>query len=336
MDHQERPVLITGGTGFIGSHLARALLDRGRSVCLFDVQGLSPEAAFVLGDAAGKVPVDLGSIETWPRVLAAIEQRRPSQIVHVGGIVDPLFLLKHPAMAMSVNVAGTVNVLEAARLNEVGRVIYFSSIGVLPRIQYEPIDAAHPVILANGGPASGPYGAAKLAGEAFCFAYHQAFQLDARIIRPSAAYGVGMQWHSANYLKQFVEPAVRGEKVQLASGGPLPRDYVHVRDIVGLALALLEAPAEVDRVFYAATGEPLTTAAQAARLVMELVPGAAIEIADVLSDADRLELDFRGVLSIENARRQLGWQPRYVSLREGLKDYIESYRRFLASQHPGL
>ena len=330
MTTAERPVLITGGTGFIGSHLARALLDRGRPVCLFDVRGLSPEAKFVLGEFADRVPVDIGSIATWPQALEAITQRRPRQIVHIGGIVDPLFLLKNPSVAMSVNVGGTVNVLEAARLNDVERVIFFSSIGVLPKVQYEPIDAAHPVILAGGGPASGAYGAAKLAGEAFCFAYHQAFQLDVRIIRPSAAYGFGMQWHSANYLKQLVEPAVRGEEVHLASGGPLPRDYVHVRDIAGLTLALLDAPAEADRVFYAATGQPLTTAAQAAKLVMQLIPGAVIEIADVLSEDDRVELGFRGVLSIESARQQLGWQPRYSSLTEGLKEYIECYRRFLA------
>jgi nucleoside-diphosphate-sugar epimerase len=330
MRNADRPVLITGGTGFIGTYVARALADLGRKVCLFDIRGLSPEGRYILGDFADQAPVDIGGVEIWPQLMETIIRRQPTHIVHIGGIVDPLFLLKNPAVGLRVNVEGTVNVLEAARLTKVERVIYFSSIGVLPKIQYEPIDAAHPIILANGGPATGAYGAAKVAGEAFCFAYHQAFQLDVRIIRPSAAYGFGMQWHSANYLKQIVEPAVRGEKVRLPSGGPLPRDYVHVRDIAGLTLALLDAPDEVDRVFYAATGRPLTTAAQAARLVAELVTGADIQIGNVLSEADRLELDFRGVLSIENARRQLKWQPIYSSLKEGLGEYIDCYRRFLA------
>jgi nucleoside-diphosphate-sugar epimerase len=107
------------------------------------------------------------------------------------------------------------------------------------------------------------------------------------------------------YYLQFVEPAVRGEKVRLASGGPLPRDYTHVRDIANLTAAVLDAPDDADRVFYAATGKPLVTAAQAAKLVMELVPGADIEIGDMLSEDDEVELGFRGVLSIENARRQL-------------------------------
>jgi nucleoside-diphosphate-sugar epimerase len=330
MSTTDRPVLITGGTGFIGSHVARALLDRGRRVCLADIRGLSPEVKFVLGDHAATVPIELASIDNWPRLLEVVRHWQPRQIVHLGGIVDPLFLFKNPSTALHVNVVGTVNVLECARLFGVERVVYFSSIGVLPTIQYQPIDAAHPIILAKTGPASGAYGAAKVSGEAFCFAYHQAFGLDFRTIRPSAAYGLGMQWHSANYMKQFVEPAVRGETVRLASGGPLPRDYTHVRDIASLTAAVLAAPADADRVFYAATGQPLVTAAEAAKLVMELVPGADIDIGEVLSEDDQVELGFRGILSIENARRQLGWEPTYRSLRNGIAEYIAAYRAFLA------
>lgn len=324
------PVLITGGTGFIGSYVARALLERGRAVCLFGNEDLSPETRFVLGHYAGRVPVDNGTVDNWPNVFEIVRRREPRQIVHLGAIVDPLFLLRNPAVALHVNVEGTVNVLEAARLSGVERVVFFSSIGVLPSIQYEPIDAAHPIILPREGPASGTYGAAKVAGEAFCFAYNTGFGLDVRIIRPSAAYGFGMRWHSANYMKQFVEPAVRGERVRLPSGGPLPRDYTHVLDIASLTAAVLEAPDDADRIFYAATGEPLVTAAEAARIVMELVPGADIEIGDTLSEEDQVELGFRGVLSIDNARAQLGWEPAFRSLRDGVAEYVERYRAFLA------
>jgi nucleoside-diphosphate-sugar epimerase len=91
--------------------------------------------------------------------------------VHIGGIVDPLFLFKNPSVALRVNLEGTVNVLECARLVGVERVVYFSSIGVLLAVQYQPIDGAHPIILPKAGPASGAYGAAKISGEAFCFAF---------------------------------------------------------------------------------------------------------------------------------------------------------------------
>jgi nucleoside-diphosphate-sugar epimerase len=110
----------------------------------------------------------------------------------------------------------------------------------------------------------------------------------------------------------------------------LPRDYTHVKDIASLTVAALDAPANSDRIFYAATGRPLVTAAQAARIVAELVPGADIEIADVLGPDDQVEMGFRGVLSIENARRQLGWEPAYGSLRDGIAEYVATYRAFLA------
>ena len=118
--------------------------------------------------------------------------------------------------------------------------------------------------------------------------------------------------------------------MRLASGGRLPRDYTHVLDVASLTVRVVQCDDSADRIFYAATGEPLVTAAQAARIVSELVPGSSIEIADVMSPEDQAEASFRGVISIANAKAQLGWTPRYTSLREGIQQYIEAYRRFLA------
>jgi nucleoside-diphosphate-sugar epimerase len=252
-------------------------------------------------------------------------------VVHAASSVDVADLFHEPYRAFQANALGTVNVYEAARLTGVRRVVDFSSIGVLPPNQYQPIDGAHPIILARQGPGTGAYGAAKVSGEVFGFAYQQAFGLDVRIIRPSAVYGFGMQWHSANYMKQFVEPAVRGEPVSVASGGRLPRDYTHVADVAELTVRVIDCDDGADRVFYGATGGPLVTAAEAARIVAELVPGSRIEISDSMTSDDLVEASFRGVLSIANAREQLGWAPRYPSLREGISEYIDAYRGYLAA-----
>jgi UDP-glucose 4-epimerase len=138
-----------------------------------------------------------------------------------------------------------------------------------------------------------------------------------------------MQWPI--FVKPMVEGAVQGEKVTFESGGPFPRDYTHASDLATLALACLEGPDDADRIFYGATGEPLVTAGEVARIVMELVPGAVIEIPDVLTEADQMELPYRGRLSIENARSQLGWEPRFKHIRDGLADYVERYQAFLAA-----
>jgi nucleoside-diphosphate-sugar epimerase len=140
-----------------------------------------------------------------------------------------------------------------------------------------------------------------------------------------------MQWHSANYMKEFVEPAVRGERVRVPSGGRLPRDYTHVVDVASLTAKVVDCDQDADRVFYAATGRPLVTAAQAAAMVAELVPGSSVEVADAMTAEDEIEASFRGVISIENAKQQLGWTPRFVSLREGIQQYIDEYRSYLAT-----
>ena len=330
---QIRPerILVTGGRGFIGSYVMRELLDRGRQVSVFARGDLTPESRFVMGAAADSVPVELGSIEDLPRLVEAVKGTRPEAIVHTAGSVETRTLHGNPYLAYRAVLEGILNVFEVARLFDVKRVVYLSSIGVLPTVQYEPIDAAHPLVLPREGPGSGAYGAAKAAGELFSFAYERAYGLDVRTIRPSAVYGFGMRWHSANYMKQFVEPAVRGESVRLDHGGSLPRDYTHVRDVATLTAAVLDAPDEADRIFYAATGQPLVTASQAAGIVMDLIPGARVEIADTLAPEDLQETAFRGLLSIRAAQEQLHWEPSYRSLRDGISEYITRYRAFLSS-----
>jgi nucleoside-diphosphate-sugar epimerase len=326
------PIVVTGGLGFIGGYVTRAMLDLGREVVVVTRgRPSTPDMQFALRDYAGRFAIETASVEDLPQLLDVFGRLHPETVVHAAGNVDVADLYHDPFRAFQTNVVGTINVFEAARRTGVGRVVDFSSIGVLPAIQYEPIDAAHPVILPRQGPGSGAYGAAKAAGELFGFAYQQASGLDVRIIRPSAVYGFGMQWHSANYMKQFVEPAVKGERVSVPSGGRLPRDYTHVLDVATLTARVVDCADDADRVFYAATGQPLVTAAQAAKLVAELVPGSSIEITDAMTAEDEVEASFRGVISIENAKLQLGWTPRYASLREGISEYIATYRAYLAA-----
>jgi len=323
-------VLVTGGAGFIGGYVTRELVDQGRAVTVLTRgRATTPDMSFVLKDHANRFATEVASVEDLAALLAAFERVRPATVVHSASNVEVTKLFRDPYLAFQTNVTGTLNVLEAARRTGVQRVVDISSIGVLPRNQYEPIDAAHPILLAREGPGSGAYGAAKASGELFAFAYQRAYGLDIRIVRPSAVYGFGMQWHSANYMKEFVEPAVRGEKVRVPSGGRLPRDYTHVLDVASLTVRVVDCDQDADRIFYAATGQPLVTAAEAARLVAELIPGSSVEVAEVMSPDDEIEASFRGVISIANAQAQLVWTPRFASLREGVQQYIDAYRSFL-------
>jgi UDP-glucose 4-epimerase len=332
LSRQER-VLVTGGLGFIGGYIVRELAEDGRDVtALTRGKTASPEMRSVL--QRSRFTTETGSVEDLDELVTLFERIRPEAVVHSASNVEVAALFHDPYEAFRTNVTGMLNVLEAARRTGVRRVVDISSIGVLPSIQYQPIDANHPVLLAREGPGSGAYGAAKASGELFAFAYQRAYGLDIRIVRPSAVYGFGMQWHSANYMKQFVEPAVRGERVSVPSGGKLPRDYTHVIDVASLTVRVLDCEDAADRIFFAATGGPLITAAEAARLVSELLPGSHIEVAEAMTAEDQMEASFRGVISIENARAQLGWRPRYPVLREGIQQYIDAYREYLAAHPP--
>ena len=324
--NQGGSVLVTGGSGFVGAYIVADLVDAGYEVTVLDVSEPNAQGRFILGDRHEKVNYEKGSIDDWSFVIDVMSRCKPRYVIHTASIMNPYIMMKNPLPGIRVNLDGTIVVLEAMRLlGGVERLVYFSSIGVLPTIQYEPVDAAHPLILPREGLPTGMYGATKLAGEAFCFAYHQAFGLEFRVIRPSAVYGFGMQWPM--FVKPMVEGALAGNDVHFESGAKFPRDYTHAADIASLTMALLTAPDEADRVFYGATGAPMVTAGEVAQIVMEEIPGSNITIEDRFTDADRMELPYRGRLSVESNRSQLGWEPAY-DIRAGVRHFIEASRRF--------
>jgi nucleoside-diphosphate-sugar epimerase len=325
---EARRTLVTGGAGFVGSYVCRALVEAGREVCAFDIRPFQPEGRFVLGDLADRVVLEAGSIDDEARIYDVCGTFEPDEIVHMAMMIDPAALASARTTSFRVNVGGTVIVLEAMRIFGVERLVNISSIGVLPKKQYEPIDSKHPLVLATSGPGTDFYGAQKASSELMCFAYHQALGIDFRTIRPSAVYGLGMTPYPGP-IKAMVEGSVRGEKLRLKFGGPHPRDYTHAADIAGLVVALLGAPADADRIFFGATGRPLVTASEVARIVLEVIPGADVEIGDELSEAEKEIVALRGRLSTENARAQLGWEPIYGAVRDGIVRYADDYRGFL-------
>jgi len=326
-----RVTLVTGGAGFVGSFLVPMLIATGRRVVVLDVGDFSDEGRFVLGPAADDVILERGSIDDQARLFDVVRRHRPHELIHMAMIVDPATLARERTRGFQVDVVGTQLVLEAMQAFAIERLVYFSSIGVLTKTQYEPIDAAHPVLLPRTGPGSGFYGAYKVAGEALCYAYNQAFGTDFRVLRPSAVYGLGM-FDYPGPIKAMVEGTVRGESLRFPTGGAHPRSYTHVADVASLALALLDVPPNADRVFFAATGEPLPTTTEVAGLIRDVLPGADIEIGEELTPAEASMVELRGQLSIENAQNQLAWEPAYRDLRVGIEQYAQHYRDFLASR----
>lgn len=298
---RSQKIMITGGAGFIGSHIVRRLIEAGHQVLNFDLVPPANEAAWWLRSVARDIQFISGRVEDWTKIKAVVKKYRPDVIIHLAAVVNPVRLNTEPGLALRINLGGTFNILEAARLFGVGRVVNSSSIAVLPTIQYEPVDANHPLMTAKDGPGSSFYAVTKVGGEAFCWAYHQSYGLDFITIRPSAVYGVGQQWPI--YIKLIVENSVNGIPTHFETGSDFPRDYTHVEDVAQIyhKAACLSAEDVQDRIFYAATGRPLVTVSQVASTVKLLIPNAEIEIGPGLSAKEKLAIRYRGVLSIENA-----------------------------------
>lgn len=325
-----RTILVTGGAGFIAGYFALELADTQDRLVMLDVKQPGPEARWMLRAVQSRLTYVQGGVDDAQTVLDVCRTHGVTDIVHMASIVNPAFLASEPKKAFDINVGGTMNVLAAMKELQLRRLVCFSTIGVLPAVRYEPIDANHPVLLGTQGPGASFYGAAKVASEAFCFAYRQSFGLDFVVIRPSAVYGFGMQWPI--YIKPVVENSIAGQPTRFAHGRDFPRDYTHAADVAQIARRALDAAPEAlhDRIFYGASGAPLVTAGQMAQMVREQIPGADIEIGPGLSKDDLVEISYRGRLDVATAHAQLGYLPRFADLREGLADYIAMHRRYLA------
>lgn len=325
-----KTVLVTGATGFIASWVQLLLAEQGHRVIGTSRYDFRPESRFVLGDAVP--PLERADVRDVGSLRPVFERHRPDVVIHLDAYVNPVALQDDPLRALEYNFLETVNALELCRDFDAERMVFASSVAVLPTICYEPIDAAHPIITATEGPGGGFYGASKAAAEIVGMTYAQAFGLDFRVVRPSAVYGFGMQWPIG--IKPVIEGLARGEAVQVAGDAP-KRDYTPVQDVAAIFAACVDAASDTDRVFYAGTGRALTTSADLLAEVRTAFPDGEVTMSDETLDPTGIESRYRGVLDMEPVRTQLGVETAFDSLADGMLDYAERYRRFLASPLSG-
>lgn len=317
-------VLVTGGAGFIGSYVAAELAGGGHRPVLFDVAPPSWGAAAVLAALPEAPPFVRGDVADLSEVVAALREHRATRIFHAAAVFDPPASMADPAPCYRVNVGGTLNVLEAARLVGVDRVVMASSIAVYAARQYEPIDEVHPISMPPDGNPLGPYGASKAAAELIGLTYTSTGLVDFIGLRYSGVYGFGMRYPM--YVRPMVEDTVDGRAVEFETGGDMPRDYTYVVDVARATVAALLAPAPNQRVFNVATGR-LTTASALAEVVRGELPGARIRVGPGLSEYERSDARMRGRLSTDAAREQLGWTPDF-DLAAGVRNYAARFRAF--------
>jgi len=293
-------VLITGGAGFIGSNLARALAARGDRVRILDDLSIG-QTAYLTGVSHDLVRGSLADAEMVRSAVAGVDA-----IVHLAaraGIDDSV---RDPLGTFEANVTWSVGLLEAARLAGVRRVVFASSNAAAG--DHEPpsdeTDLPHPL---------SPYGASKLAVEAYGQAYAATYGLAACSLRFSNAYGPN-SLHKRSVVAAWLRAALAGQTIEINGDGSQTRDFVFVGDLAAAVMAALAAP-EADvagELFQAGTGIE-TTVAQLADAIA-LAVGGAVEIRH---GPARMGDVARNVARVDKAAKVLGYRAA-VGLADGL------------------
>jgi UDP-glucose 4-epimerase len=295
-------VLVTGGAGFIGSHVVDKVTEAGHDVRSFD-----------LITSAYHDPDD---VENWIGDLTHVPSLREAMsgcdvVMHLAAVADVAHVAADPIYAEKVNSQGTLNVLEAARQAGVGRVVYASTVWVYNGLTHGVVDEDTPLLLPNH-----LYTATKLAGEGYCTSYAELYGLDYSILRFGIPYGPRAR--PAAVVPAFVRNALSGKPLTIAGAGNQSRRFVYVEDLAEGCARSLDDVAR-NRVFNL-TGAEDTTVRRIAEVVRDLVGDV-----EIVHTEQRLG-DFSGAeVSAERAADELSWRAT-TSFADGVRLYLEWLR----------
>ena len=291
-------VLVTGGAGFIGSHVVDRVIAHGHDARILD---LVPSPYH---DGVETVIGDLCNPEDVARAVDGCDA-----VLHLAAVADVDQVAKNPGLTDRVNVQGTQTLLEAARTAGVSRFVYASTIWVYG-------DAAGPEALAEDTPLDHPkhfYTATKIAGEMYTVSYGELYGLEWTILRFGIPYGPRAR--PTAVVPAFTAKALAGQPLTIAGDGTQSRRFVYVEDLAeGVAASLV--PAAANRV-YNLVGRENTSVRAIARAVRDVVGD--VPIVHIEGRAGDLR---GGNISGERAARELGWEPT-TSFVDGVRRYVE-------------
>ena len=306
-------ILVTGGAGFIGSHVVDAFIAAGHHVAVVDSlvtgkrENLNPKATFY--------EVDIRDAELLAEVF---DRERPEIVDHHAAQVNVRTSVDNPGYDAEVNVLGALNVLEQARLHGVRKIIFISSGGaVYGEPEYLPCDEAHPI-----HPLS-PYGAGKYAIEVYLNVYRATYGLETTVLRYANVYGPRQDPHGeagvvAIFTGKLLEGATADAAPVINGSGEQTRDFVYVGDCARANVLALDKGS--GSVYNIGTGEE-TSINDLAALLTELTNHAG----DIVHGPETIGEVFRIYSDCARAHRELGWTAT-VSLREGLARTVAHFR----------
>lgn len=338
-DLKGKKVALIGGGGFIGHNLALSLLARGANVEIIDslqvnnllsfasqgggapdremyMKMLNQRLDLLRGAKINLHPVDARDYHALSRILVDI---KPHAIVHLAAVSHAGKSNKDPFSTFDHSLRTLENALDYARGGGVEQFVFLSSSMAYGNFKTDEVSEDHPL------EPIGIYGALKLAGEKMVIAYNQVFGLPYTILRPSALYG--QRCVSRRVVQVYIETALKGGTLRMDGDGSERLDFTYIDDLVdgiGLCLSHPKARGEIFNLTYGAA----RTIKDLGEIVQSHFPG--IKIESVPRDA---LMPFRGTLSVDKARRIIGYAPKY-SIDLGVPKYIEWYRSLTGSPAP--
>ena len=320
-------VLVTGGLGFIGSAVARRLVEIGAKVTLVD--SLIPEYGgnlFNIHDIRDRVTVDLTDVRDAAAMSSLIKGRQ--FLFNLAGQTSHLDSMTDPVTDLNINAAAQLHILEACRLhNRDLKIVFASTRQVYGRPEYLPVDEKHPInpIDVNG--------INKLAGEWYHLLYNDVYQIRACALRLTNTYGPGMRVKDARqtFLGIWIRRLIERKPIGIFGSGEQRRDFNFVADVVDALLGAAASDTANGQVFNLGHHEH-TSLQDLAALLVELNGGGKFELVPFPDDRKAIDIgdyyaDFRKI------EKLLGWSP-HVTLKDGLKTTLEYYRKHQAHYWP--
>jgi UDP-glucose 4-epimerase len=306
-------VLVTGGGGFIGSHLAYALLERGHKVRVLDNFATGRRSnVLALGDEVELIEGDIQSYERASKAVAGCDV-----VFHQAALPSVPRSVQDPLTSNATNVIGTLNVLLAARDHGARRVVCASSSSV-----YGPGQGTAPKREDQPAVPISPYATAKLAGEGYARSFNSVYGLETVALRYFNVFGPRQDPTSqyAAVIPNFIAALQAGERPVIFGDGEQSRDFTYVANVVEANLLAMDAPGVAGRVYNVACGERVTINRLAAEL-RDLL-GADAELVYAAPRAGDIR---HSLADLSQARAELGYEPA-VRLREGLERTIAHFR----------
>lgn len=301
-------ILVTGGAGFIGSHLVDALIARGEEVLVLD--DLSSGKREYINSKAHFIEVDIRK----PEVQKAVREFQPEVIFHLAAQKSVPESLKHPAKDAQINLVGLCNILEAIPGSGLQKFIFISTGGAmygdnaaLPAAETEP---ANP---------SSPYGISKYASERYLEVWSHLHNFKATVLRLANVFGPRQDpYGEAGVIAIFAKRAVEKQPMRVFGTGEHTRDYVYVSDVVQAFLKALDG--EALGTFNIGSGKETS--------VLDIISSLSKVVGSELSIDSKQEVVgemARSSLNADKANTALSWQPK-VSLQEGIQKTYEWFK----------